>query len=370
MRVCDGFEDEAWAAAAQVLDHRRSRRDAPSRSIAHDRVLVRRVRRAARARRRVASRDETGWKLATTRAGASVMSLLAGGAADRKRRRLPRLAQVRAAESRQRARRARSKRSRPAARRRRRSPTRSAAARPSSEARRVCHARRRPRDRSTRSRGHVATPPCRRGSMPCAAALERRRRARAACATTPLAGRRSPRSASSPPLAPCAARASSPADLEPMTAGRIHALGRRRSRARRPSCRRMPLPRTQTRMPRHGPARRRRSRRSARSDAASVRCRRSCPARTTARLGAMTGRRFAPAAQRRRRRCTLADAGGIVRDGELLAFAQLLRLPCVTTLLRRRGDGADPVAATARFVERLATPRWPRCARPTTRWAI
>ena len=89
--LCDGFEDEAWAAAAQVLDHL-GRGERPVALVAQDRVLVRRVRALLeRAGARIA--DETGWKMSTTRAGASVMALLAGGAPDRERRRLARLAQ-------------------------------------------------------------------------------------------------------------------------------------------------------------------------------------------------------------------------------------------------------------------------------------
>ncbi|MEO5844667.1 MAG: PD-(D/E)XK nuclease family protein [Caldimonas sp.] len=72
--LCDGFEDEAWAAAAQVLDHL-GRDERPVALVALDRVLVRRVRALLeRAGARIA--DETGWKMSTTRAGASVMSLL------------------------------------------------------------------------------------------------------------------------------------------------------------------------------------------------------------------------------------------------------------------------------------------------------
>ena len=72
--LCDSFEDEAWAAAAQVLDHL-GRGEQPVALVALDRVLVRRVRALLeRAGARIA--DETGWKMSTTRAGASVMSLL------------------------------------------------------------------------------------------------------------------------------------------------------------------------------------------------------------------------------------------------------------------------------------------------------
>jgi ATP-dependent helicase/nuclease subunit B len=72
--ICDGFEDEAWAAAAQVLDHL-GRGERPVALVALDRVLVRRVR-ALLERAGVRIADETGWKMSTTRAGASVMSLL------------------------------------------------------------------------------------------------------------------------------------------------------------------------------------------------------------------------------------------------------------------------------------------------------
>jgi len=72
--LCNGFEDEAWAAAAQVLDHL-GRGERPVALVVLDRVLVRRVRALLeRAGARIA--DETGWKMSTTRAGASVMSLL------------------------------------------------------------------------------------------------------------------------------------------------------------------------------------------------------------------------------------------------------------------------------------------------------
>lgn len=74
MAVCDGLEDEAQAAAAQVLHHL-SRGQSPVALIATDRELVRRVR-ALLARNAVPIADETGWRLSTTRAGALVMSLL------------------------------------------------------------------------------------------------------------------------------------------------------------------------------------------------------------------------------------------------------------------------------------------------------
>ena len=78
--VCDGFEDEAAAAAAQVLAHV-DRGETPVALIAQDRALVRRIR-ALLERSAVVMRDETGWKLATTRAGATVMALLAAARRD------------------------------------------------------------------------------------------------------------------------------------------------------------------------------------------------------------------------------------------------------------------------------------------------
>ena len=78
--VCDGFEDEAAAAAAQVLVHV-ERGDTPVALIAQDRALVRRIR-ALLERSEVVMRDETGWRLSTTRAGATVMALLAAARRD------------------------------------------------------------------------------------------------------------------------------------------------------------------------------------------------------------------------------------------------------------------------------------------------
>ena len=67
-------EDEAQRAAACVLAHLAQGRS-PVALIAQDRVLTRRIR-SMLAERGVALRDETGWKLSTTRAAASLMSLL------------------------------------------------------------------------------------------------------------------------------------------------------------------------------------------------------------------------------------------------------------------------------------------------------
>jgi ATP-dependent helicase/nuclease subunit B len=72
--LCEGFEDEAQATAAQVLAHVR-RGELPVALVAQDRLLVRRVH-ALLARQSVAVLDETGWKLSTTRAAAQLMGLL------------------------------------------------------------------------------------------------------------------------------------------------------------------------------------------------------------------------------------------------------------------------------------------------------
>ena len=80
VHVCDGFEDEASTAAGVVLAHV-ERGETPVALIAQDRVLVRRIR-ALLERSAVALRDETGWKLATTRAGAAVMATLLAARGD------------------------------------------------------------------------------------------------------------------------------------------------------------------------------------------------------------------------------------------------------------------------------------------------
>ena len=67
-------EDEAARAAACVLAHLAQGRS-PVALVAVDRVLTRRVR-AMLADRGLAVRDETGWKLSTTRAAATLMGLL------------------------------------------------------------------------------------------------------------------------------------------------------------------------------------------------------------------------------------------------------------------------------------------------------
>jgi ATP-dependent helicase/nuclease subunit B len=75
--VSSDFEAEAQRTAAHVLDELARQADAPQAIalVAQDRVLTRRVR-ALLARRGVALVDETGWKLSTTRAGATLASLL------------------------------------------------------------------------------------------------------------------------------------------------------------------------------------------------------------------------------------------------------------------------------------------------------
>ena len=79
--VCEGFEDEAQRCAAQVLAllAESEMGAAPIALIAQDRVLVRRVR-ALLARYAVPLLDETGWRLSTTRAGATLASLLRAAA--------------------------------------------------------------------------------------------------------------------------------------------------------------------------------------------------------------------------------------------------------------------------------------------------
>ena len=67
-------EDEAQAAAACVLNHLRNGRS-PVALVANDRLLTRRVR-ALLGESGIRIRDETGWKLSTTRAAAALMSLL------------------------------------------------------------------------------------------------------------------------------------------------------------------------------------------------------------------------------------------------------------------------------------------------------
>ena len=78
--VCADFETEAHRSAAAVLAHLNAGVQ-PVALIAQDRALVRRVR-ALLARQQVPLRDETGWTLSTTRAAASVHSLLNCARAD------------------------------------------------------------------------------------------------------------------------------------------------------------------------------------------------------------------------------------------------------------------------------------------------
>ena len=67
-------ESEAQQAAACVLNHLAQGRS-PVGLVAQDRVLTRRIS-ALLAQRQLALRDETGWKLSTTRAAAALMSLV------------------------------------------------------------------------------------------------------------------------------------------------------------------------------------------------------------------------------------------------------------------------------------------------------
>ena len=74
LATCGDFEDEAQRSAAQVLWHL-ARGEAPVALIALDRVLLRRVR-ALLERQSLRLCDETGWRLSTTRAAATVVGLL------------------------------------------------------------------------------------------------------------------------------------------------------------------------------------------------------------------------------------------------------------------------------------------------------
>jgi len=76
--VCDGPEQEAQAAAAQVIDALNAGRS-PVALVALDRGLVRRVR-ALLERQAVPLVDETGWALSTTHAATQLMSLLRAAA--------------------------------------------------------------------------------------------------------------------------------------------------------------------------------------------------------------------------------------------------------------------------------------------------
>lgn len=78
MHCARDAQDEAQRAAACVLRHLQAGR-APVALVAMDRALTRRVR-AMLAGQGVQMRDETGWKLSTSRAGAQVMGLLRAGA--------------------------------------------------------------------------------------------------------------------------------------------------------------------------------------------------------------------------------------------------------------------------------------------------
>jgi ATP-dependent helicase/nuclease subunit B len=74
LATCADFEAEAQHTAAQVLAHL-NEGVAPIALIAQDRLLTRRVR-ALLSRQQVPLLDETGWKLSTTRAAATLVGLL------------------------------------------------------------------------------------------------------------------------------------------------------------------------------------------------------------------------------------------------------------------------------------------------------
>lgn len=74
LATCADFESEAQRSAAEVVACL-NRGAKPVVLIAHDRLLMRRVR-ALLARQAVPLLDETGWKLSTTRAGATIAGLL------------------------------------------------------------------------------------------------------------------------------------------------------------------------------------------------------------------------------------------------------------------------------------------------------
>ena len=78
--VCDHFEDEAQRTAAAVISNLNQGRN-PVALIAQDRALIRRIR-SLLDRQAIPVRDETGWKLSTTRAAAGLHSLLACAAHD------------------------------------------------------------------------------------------------------------------------------------------------------------------------------------------------------------------------------------------------------------------------------------------------
>jgi ATP-dependent helicase/nuclease subunit B len=73
--VCEGLEDEAQAAAAEVLRAVAEQR-APVALVALDRALVRRVHALLERTPGLRVHDETGWRLSTTRAAARVMAAL------------------------------------------------------------------------------------------------------------------------------------------------------------------------------------------------------------------------------------------------------------------------------------------------------
>ena len=271
-------------------------------------------------------RDETGWKLATTRAGASVMALLAGGATRCQRRCVARLAEVGAVRHCPRLGSA-------ALEVALRSSAGRDAAACSSHARQLPHllCGRTP----SASSMQLAQPAAalarrlarraRRGARPRGLARPPARRRRGAAGTLGVGHRAAPR---------CGATRAASADLEPMSLADFTRWVDDSSSARlsfRPS----PGDADSA----SGPCGRRDHAARTR-DASSVRCGRP-------------PRRRRPPPRRistRAIRCSRAAGAGVGsgglpirrREAELLAFAQLLRLPEVT-LFRRRVDGADPL---------------------------
>ncbi len=80
LHTAQDLEDEAHLAAACVLAHLKAGRS-PVALVAQDRLLTRRIS-AMLAEKGVTLRDETGWKLSTTRVAATLMSLLSALAWD------------------------------------------------------------------------------------------------------------------------------------------------------------------------------------------------------------------------------------------------------------------------------------------------
>ena len=208
--ICDGFEDEAAAAAAQVLVHV-ERGETPVALIAQDRVLVRRVR-ALLERSAVVLRDETGWKLVDHARRRGRDGAAARGASRCQRRRLARLAEVGA------------DRRPPAAARWRRSKRRCASARSPTRAawraRTRCGRSRRLRDDAGSGRRRARRESPRRSLVDWLDALRRRARSHGRAGAPARRCRRPAGARRARHRACCSTterRAQLAADLEPMT---------------------------------------------------------------------------------------------------------------------------------------------------------